>query len=84
MTEEYPGIYSLKGVNAIKILVAKIRVNTRIILNTNTFRRLSLKVKRSSKVSSFNTTKRYLFSNLYLIFLDLFSLAIIEMSEQQI
>src|SRR5690606_3059762 len=60
LAEEYPGIYSLNGVKAIKKIVPDTR---RMLLKetiTNTFKRVNLIAKRSSKVSSLSTTKRYL------------------------
>ena len=43
-----------------RAVVSKMRKIENKLPNTNALRRLSLNEKRSSKVSSFNTTKRYL------------------------
>ena len=75
--EEYPGIYSRSGVKAIIKVVAKIRNNAKRVLKTNTFSLLSLNEKRSSKVSSFKITKRYLCKSFFLNFLALFSFWVI-------
>jgi len=58
--EEYPGMYSFKGVKAINKMVVMISSIEKIPPKTNTFKRDSFKEKRSSKVSSFKTTNRYL------------------------
>ena len=57
---EYPGIYSFSGVKAINIPVAAINKIEKNPPKTNTFNRESFNEKRSSKLSSFKTTNRYL------------------------
>ena len=60
VAEEYPGIYSLKGVNAINTPIAVINKIEKNPPKTKTFNSDSFNEKRSSKLSSFKTTKRYL------------------------
>ena len=53
-------MYSLNGVNAINKVVKIISTNIETPTVTNTLSRVSLNANFSSKVSSFNTTNRYL------------------------
>ena len=66
--EEYPWMYSLSGVKVINKIVRLIKRTEKIPPKTKAFKRLSLNENRSSKVSSFNTTKRYLNVSFSLIF----------------
>jgi hypothetical protein len=60
----YPGIYSRSGVKAIRMEVRMIRIMVKVPNTTNTFSLESRKVNRSSRVSSFMITSRYLFLSL--------------------
>jgi hypothetical protein len=65
--EEYPGINSLKGVKAIKVVTEiKNKANGRYY---KTFIKFNFKENISSKVSSFKITKRFFVNNLSSFFL---------------